>query len=103
MAETIAGSSGFILGAESVDLAVGEHEELLEVPLDAAGLAVGILGLLQLLVERCGLLAVDRTLSMTGKVTPHVIEQYSRMSSIFDNSCRNWLHGKPRTSNPRSP
>ena len=36
-------------------------------------------------------------------MTPHVIEQYSRMSSIFDQAPgRNWLHGKASTSKPRS-
>ena len=42
-------------------------------------------------------------LSKTGNVTPHVMEQYSRISSIVPGSCpMNWLQGKPSTVNPRS-
>ena len=99
MTSTIAGSSGFICGRKRCTSPSGVQHELLEVPLDRGRpVALDVLGLLQLLVERRGLLPLTLTLSKTGNVTPHVVEQYSRISSIFDRLlARNWLHGKPST------
>ncbi len=59
MTETIRGSSGFIRGRKRLISPLGQHEELLEVPLDAPRLAVLVLGLGEFLVERRRLLAVD--------------------------------------------
>ena len=59
MADTSAGSSGVTCGRKRpTTLPSGRHEELLEVPLHVAGLAVGVGGLLELGEERVLLGAV---------------------------------------------
>ncbi len=60
MASTTSGASGSIIGRNRcTHLARGRDEELLEVPLDVAGLALGVGMGHQLLVERVAILAVD--------------------------------------------
>ncbi len=61
IASTIAGSSGSTVGAEPADdLAARADQELLEVPPDVTGVAVGrVGGLHELLVQRVTAVAVD--------------------------------------------
>src|SRR5690606_10875215 len=64
------GGVRLLLRTESLDLPIRQHEELLEIPLDAAALACGIRRLLERLVQVDGIASVDLHFVCQGESDP---------------------------------
>src|SRR5690606_35153501 len=75
------GGVRLLLRTEALDLSIRQHEELLEVPLDAAALTGSIRGLLESFVQVDGASAVD--LHLVGERESHAVRRRAELLNLL--------------------